>query len=77
MNTVISPIKIVNDLFELSNSTVLIKSNFRNGASFAFSRAILEFFTSKIRFQAASCVSHGKVCHVQRGKPALLWVSKV
>lgn len=40
MNTVISPMKIVNDLFELSNSTALIKSNFRNGASFAFSRAI-------------------------------------
>ena len=50
MNTVISPMKIVNDLFELSYSTVLIKSNFRNGARFAFSRAILEFFHVKNSF---------------------------
>ena len=42
--------KIVNDLFELSYSTVLIKSNFRNGARFAFSRAILEFFHVKNSF---------------------------
>lgn len=68
MNTVISPMKIVNDLIELSNSTVLIKSNFRNGASFAFSRAILEFFTSKIRFQAPSCVSHWESLSRAKGK---------